>query len=58
MLKNTSISLEKIMNNAIILDEKDIKKMIAEKYAVDEKDIIKSQYSYIVKLSSDNCKEE
>lgn len=37
------------MSNGIILDADDIKKLIAEKFGVDEKDIIKSQYSWIVR---------
>lgn len=37
------------MSNAIVLDADDIKKIIAEKFGVDESEIIKSQYSYIVK---------
>ena len=36
------------MKNAIVLDAEDIKKLIAEKYGVDEKNVIKSQYSYTV----------
>lgn len=37
------------MSNGIILDADDIKKIIAEKFGVDEKDVIKTQYSYIVR---------
>ena len=37
------------MSDGIILDADDIKKLIAEKFGADEKDIIKSQYSWIVK---------
>ena len=37
------------MTSGIILDADDIKKLIAEKFDVDEKDIIKSQYSWIVR---------
>lgn len=36
------------MRQGIILDKNDVKKLIAEKYGVDEKDIIQSQYSWIV----------
>lgn len=36
------------MKNAVVLDAEDIKKLIAEKYGVDEKNVIKSQYSYTV----------
>lgn len=39
------------MYNAIVLEQSDIKKLIAEKYGVDEKDIIKTQYSYIIAKS-------
>ena len=41
------------MTNGIILDADDIKKILAEKYGVDEKNIIKSQYSWIIKTESD-----
>ena len=37
------------MSDGIILDADDIKKILAEKFGVDEKDIIKSQYSWIIK---------
>ena len=37
------------MCNGIIIESDDIKKILAEKYGVDEKDIIKTQYSYIIK---------
>lgn len=33
---------------AIVLEQSDIKTIIAEKYGVDEKQVIKAQYSYIV----------
>ena len=36
------------MKPAIVLDQNDVKKLIAEKYDVPETSIIKSQYSYIV----------
>lgn len=38
------------MKNAIVLEQSDIKKMIAEKYQVPESNIIKSQYTYSVIL--------
>ena len=38
------------MKNAIVLDSNDIKRIIAEKYNVNESDVIKSQYSYTVIL--------
>ena len=37
------------MSDGIILDADDIKKILAEKFGVDEKDVIKSQYSWIIK---------
>ena len=36
------------MQNGIILDSDDIKAIIAEKFGVDPKNVIKSQYSYTV----------
>ena len=36
------------MRKAIVLDANDIKKILAEKYGVEEKEVIKSQYSYTV----------
>ena len=41
------------MRNAVVLDSDDIKKLIAEKFGVDIKDVIKSQYSYTVILKED-----
>ena len=41
------------MRKAMVLDADDIKKIIAEKFGVDIKDIIKSQYSYTVILQED-----
>lgn len=38
------------MKKAIVIDADDIKKMLAEKYGVPEKDVIKAQYSYTVIL--------
>lgn len=38
------------MADGIIIDPADIKKIIAEKYGVDEKDVLKIQYSYVVKV--------
>lgn len=40
------------MSEGIILDADDVKRIIAEKFGVDEKDVIKTQYSYIVKRSA------
>lgn len=36
------------MDKAIVLNESDIKKIIAEKFNIEEKDIIKNKYSYTV----------
>ncbi len=36
------------MKSGIILDANDIKKIIAEKYGVDESQVFKSQYSWVV----------
>lgn len=41
------------MSNGIILDADDIKKILAEKFNVDEKDVINTQYSYIIKKDAD-----
>lgn len=41
------------MRPAIVIDADDIKKMLAEKYGVPEKDVIKAQYSYTVILPKD-----
>ncbi len=38
------------MRAAMVIDVTDIKRILAEKYGVTEKDVIKSQYSYIVIL--------
>lgn len=38
------------MKKELVVDAKDITKMLAEKYGVAEKDIIKSQYSYTIIL--------
>lgn len=38
------------MERAIVLSDKDIKAILAEKYQVHEEDIFRSQYSYIVKM--------
>ena len=44
------------MKPAIVLDQNDVKKLIAEKYGVTETSIIKSQYSYIVVQEQDEQK--
>ena len=38
------------MSDAVLLSEQDVKKLIAEKFGVEEKDVIRSQYSYVVKV--------
>lgn len=42
------------MRNAIVLDANDIRKILAERYGVDEKDIIKSQYSFTIMVPEDD----
>lgn len=44
------------MSNGIILDADDIKKLIAEKFGIEEKDVIKSQYSWIVRTDNEKSK--
>lgn len=46
------------MKEAIVLDAIDIKGILAEKYGVPEKDVIKSQYSFTVILSENTEKTE
>lgn len=41
------------MKNAIVLEQEDIRRLIAEKYGVDIKNVIKSQYSYTVILEKE-----
>ena len=41
------------MSEGIILDAEDIKKILAEKFGVDPKDIIKTQYSFIIKKTTE-----
>lgn len=43
------------MKKAIVLDANDIKKIIAEKFNVSEKDVIKSQYSFTVTISEEQA---
>lgn len=42
------------MKKAIVLDQDDIKAIIAEKYDVSEKNVIRSQYSYTVILEKED----
>lgn len=37
------------MESAIIINSDEVKKIIAEHFGVSEKDVLRSQYSYIVK---------
>lgn len=39
------------MKNAILIEQNDIKKILAEKFDVPEENIIKAQYSYTVILN-------
>lgn len=41
------------MKKAIVIDANDIKKIVAEKFGVNESCVIKSQYSYTVVLDDD-----
>lgn len=45
------------MRQAIILDKSDVKRLIAEKFNVDEKSVIQSQYSWIVAKSENESNE-
>lgn len=36
------------MKKAIVIDANDLKKILAEKFGVPEKNVIKSQYSYTI----------
>lgn len=42
------------MQKGVVLDANDIKRIIAEYFGVDEKYVIKSQYSYTVITEKDN----
>lgn len=42
------------MKKSVTYDANDIKKILAEMHGVDEKDVIKSQYSYTVILPDDS----
>ena len=46
------------MRKAVVLDADDIKKIIAEKFGVEIKDVIKSQYSYTVVLKDEEQKND
>lgn len=42
------------MKRAVVIDAKDIKKILAEHFEVPEENIIKSQYSYTVIIEEGN----
>ena len=44
------------MKQGVILDKSDVRKLIAEKFGVEEKDVIQSAYSWTVAI--DQTKEE
>ncbi len=46
---NTRSSRVKLMSNGLILGADDVKKVLAEYFHVEEKDVIKTQYTYIIK---------
>lgn len=46
------------MRKAIVLDPDDIKALITEKFDVEPKDVIKSQYSYTVILKEDASEDQ
>lgn len=39
------------MRDAVVYDAEDLKTILAERHGVDPKDVIKTQYSYIVPVS-------
>ena len=45
------------MKNAIVLEQNDIKAIIAKHFNVNESDVIKSQYSYTVILNNIDSEE-
>lgn len=46
------------MRQSVTYNSEDIKKILAEKHGVTEKDVIKSQYSYTVLLPENNQPEK
>lgn len=46
------------MKQAKVIEQKDIKKILAEKFGVDENNVIKAQYSYIIIESSEENEDE
>jgi hypothetical protein len=45
------------MKKAVVIDANDVKKIIAEKFGVNESSVIKSQYSYTVVLEGEEKEE-
>ena len=41
------------MKNAIVIEQADMKKILADYFGVSEKDVIKSQYSFTVIMGDD-----
>lgn len=46
------------MKKAIVIEQSDMKKILADYFNVSEKDVIKSQYSYTVIMGDDDKKAE
>lgn len=46
------------MKNALVIEPGDIKKILAEHFEVPENNVIKSQYSYTVILTTDEKEKE
>ena len=46
------------MKQAKVIEQKDIKKILAEKFGVDENNVIKAQYSYIIIEGSEENEDE
>jgi hypothetical protein len=42
------------MKKAILIEQADLKRLIAERYEVPEKNVVKNQYSYTVILEEDS----
>lgn len=47
------ILLEAVMKKAILIEQADLKKLIAERYNVPEKNVVKNQYSFTVVLEEE-----
>lgn len=48
----------KEMKEAILVDANEVKKMLAEKFQVPQRNIIKAQYSYTVIMDKEDTEEE